>query len=83
MSGCCVYMVGVTRLLCVISRLDCVVFVHDVTSAHLVCCQEDEDRRKGNAQWKQIEQQVEVFLLHWKSRISDRIGERHTALHAR
>ena len=35
--------------------------------------QEDDSRRRG-AQWKQIEQQVELFLLHWKSRISQKIG---------
>lgn len=35
---------------------------------------DNENKKKRSAQWRQIEQQVETLLLHWRARIGERIG---------
>ena len=40
----------------------------------LKLAQEHENRKKKNAQWKVIEKQIEVMLIHWRTRIENKIG---------
>ncbi|ELU18389.1 hypothetical protein CAPTEDRAFT_227625 [Capitella teleta] len=41
---------------------------------NLKLAMDNENRKKKHAQWKVIEKQVEMMMLHWRARIGERIG---------